>query len=73
MIVKMNFFKFDFNVINVYQIEIFIFNYLKNNKINDLFDFFYNSINLNNFIFLNYLFLNNIYNKKINFDNVNKI
>ena len=72
-IVKINFFKFDFNVVNAYQIKMFIFNYLKNNEINDSFNFFHNLINLNNFIFLNYLFFNDIYDKKIDFDNINKI
>lgn len=57
----------------MYQIKIFIFNYLKRIKINNLFDAFYNSINSGDFIFLRHLFLNNTYNERINFNDIHEI
>ena len=42
-------------------------------KINNLFNILYNSINLNNLISLRHLLSSDIYNKKINFNNVYKV
>lgn len=69
----MRFFKFDVDIINTHQIKIFIFDDFKNNKINNSFNFLYNFINSYYFISLNYLRVDNIYNKRINFNHIYEI
>ena len=69
----MRFLKFNINVINIHQIEIFIADDLENDKINNSFNSLHNFINSNYLVFLNYLLINDIHNKRINLNHVHKI